>query len=377
MSDRRVLIIGAGIGGLSAGVTLASRGWSVDIAEAQAVNGTVGVGLNHPANALRALRELGLFDQVAERGWQYRGIRRYDQQGSLIALFEPVNPPDVPFQISMTRADLHEILTTAAEKAGATIRLGTSWTGIEQHDDGVDVTFNNGSTETYELVVAADGIRSAMRRELFGADIVPVDTGYACWRMSVPKPPELTHSEYWNGDTTKATVIHLSADQMYLFLVEKVVVGSAPDRSSYADELRRRLAGFGGLIGEIRDNIGPATEIHWAPLQEVFLPAPWYRGRVLLIGDAAHAVAPHLAQGAGMAMEDALVLADELGRTDSVPAALAAFMDRRFERVKFVQDHAHAILMNEMESDGEKKAEFARNLGSRQEHITSVLATPA
>ena len=165
---RRALVIGAGIGGLAAGAALSGRGWSVDIAEAQPVNKTVGVGLNHPANALRALRELGVLDEVAERGYQYRGIRRYNPDGSLIAVFEPENPPDVPFQISMTRADLHDILTTLAEKAGATIRLGTTWTAFTENDDGVHVTFNDDSVETYDIVVAADGIRSTMRTHLFG-----------------------------------------------------------------------------------------------------------------------------------------------------------------------------------------------------------------
>ena len=195
--------------------------------------------------------------------------------------------------------------------------------------------------------------------------------------MSVPRPPELTHSEYWNGETTKATVIHLSQDLMYLLVVERVADHEPPTRGRYAEELRQRLTGFGGLIGQIRESITADSEIHWAPLQEVFLPAPWYRGRVVLIGDAAHAVAPHLAQGAGMAMEDALVLADELGDATPVPEALSAFMSRRFDRVKFVQDHAHAILLNEMESDAVKKAQFAQGLGARQAEITRVLADPA
>jgi 2-polyprenyl-6-methoxyphenol hydroxylase-like FAD-dependent oxidoreductase len=95
-TPRRALIIGAGIGGLAAGIALGSRGWTVDIAETKQVNGTVGVGLNNPANALRALRPLGIYDQVANKGYVYQGIRRYDETGRHIATFEPVNPPDIP-----------------------------------------------------------------------------------------------------------------------------------------------------------------------------------------------------------------------------------------------------------------------------------------
>ncbi|MEU4227558.1 FAD-dependent monooxygenase [Nonomuraea sp. NPDC026600] len=382
---RRVLIVGAGIGGLSAAIALGRRGWTAEVAEVKQVNSTVGVGLNHPANALRALRALGVYDEVAARGYRYQGIRRYAETGDLMAVFEPEDPPDVPFQISMTRADLHDILTGAAREAGARIRLGVSWRSFAEHGDGVRVTFTDGTTGTYDLMVAADGIRSPMRTHLFGAGHDPTGTGYACWRMAVPRPPGMTHSEYWNGPAAKATVIHLNQNLMYLLVVEGVTPGSPPVRDHMAERLHARLAGFGGVIGDIRDSLAPSAEaredrsgdIHWAPLQEVVLPAPWYRGRVVLIGDAAHAVAPHLAQGAGMAMEDALVLADELGPARPVPDALEAFMARRLPRVRFVQDHAHAILLNEMEGDSARKAAFAAGLGARQAEITRVLAAPA
>jgi hypothetical protein len=131
--------------GLGATVSLlAGRGWTVDIAEIEQVSRTVGVGLNHPANALRALRSLGVLGQVTDKGYVYRGIHRFDESGSLIATFEPENPPDVPFQIPMTRSDLHDILTEAAVKAGARIHLGLSWKSFGQHDDVVDVTLPTG-----------------------------------------------------------------------------------------------------------------------------------------------------------------------------------------------------------------------------------------
>jgi 2-polyprenyl-6-methoxyphenol hydroxylase-like FAD-dependent oxidoreductase len=164
---------------------------------------------------------------------------------------------------------------------------------------------------------------------------------------------------------------------MYLLVVERVEPDSTPDRGRMPEQLRERLTGFGGLIGAICDSISESSDIHWAPLQEVVLPAPWHEGRIVLTGDAAHAVTPHLAQGAGMAMEDAVVLADELGKNSTVPAALAAFMARRLPRVQFVLNQAHEILLNEMESDAAKKALFAAGLGARQAEITRVLSDPA
>ncbi|WP_021591598.1 FAD-dependent monooxygenase [Actinomadura welshii] len=373
---RRALVVGAGIGGLAAALALAGKGWDVDVAEIKEENFTVGVGINHPANALRALRRLGLYEAVAEAGYRYRGIRRFAADGRLTAEFVPSDPPDVPFQISMTRADLHAVLTRAVGDLGVRIRLGTTWREIAEGTDGVTVEFSDGSRQAYDLMVGADGIRSQLRSELFGTGHAPVETGYVCWRMAVPRHPDMVLSEYWNVGDAKATVLHLNDDVMYLLVVEPGSMSEMPGRSEKARLLKEKLAPFGGLIAYVRDTITPESEIHVAVLEEVFLPAPWYKGHVVLIGDAAHAVTPHLAQGAGMAMEDAIVLAETLVDT-AVPQAFDAFMKRRYDRVKYVQDQAHAILLNEMEPDPVRKAEFAASLGARQQEITARLSAPA
>jgi 2-polyprenyl-6-methoxyphenol hydroxylase-like FAD-dependent oxidoreductase len=125
------------------------------------------------------------------------------------------------------------------------------------------------------------------------------------------------------------------------------------------------------------ERVSESSDIHRAPLQEVVLPAPWYEGSIVLTGDAADAVTPHLRRAPRMAMEDALVLADELGKDSTVLEALAAFMARRLPRVQFVLNQTHEILLNEMESEAAKKGAFAAGLGPRQAEITRVLSTPA
>lgn len=377
MRTRKALVVGAGIGGLAAAIALSRRDWDVTVAEIRAENTTVGVGVNHPANALRALRALAVYDEVLARGNVYVGIRRYTQTGQLITVFEPDNPPDVPFQVSMTRADLHDILTAAAVKAGARIELGETWTRAEQLGDRAAVSFRRSAPASYDLVVGADGLHSALRRRLFGDSHEPVYTGYVCWRMAVSRPPGLTHSEYFNGDRAKVTVINLNAEAMYLLAVEKADIGERRSQAQLASEFSALIELFPGLIARIRKTIGPGSNIHRAPLEEVTLPGPWHQGRIVLIGDAAHAITPHLAQGAGMAMEDAIVLADELDRAADIDEALMRFTSRRQPRVAFVQEHAHAILMNEMESDPAKKASFAAGLGQRQAEIARMLASPA
>jgi 2-polyprenyl-6-methoxyphenol hydroxylase-like FAD-dependent oxidoreductase len=136
---------------------------------------------------------------------------------------------------------------------------------------------------------------------------------------------------------------------MYLLLVHPEPHHARFDTSRYVDMLRERLAPFEGLIGEIRDGLKDSDEVVYAPLSEVMLPAPWFKGRVLLCGDAAHACTPHITQGAAMALEDAVVLPEELARTElSLADRLRSFGERRYPRAKLVQDVSRGILNAEM-----------------------------
>ncbi len=146
---------------------------------------------------------------------------------------------------------------------------------------------------------------------------------------------------------------------MYLLLVHPEPAHARFDRTRHVDMLRERLAPFEGLIGDIRENLKDDDEVVYSPLSEVMLPAPWFKGRVVLCGDAAHACTPHITQGAAMALEDAVVLPEELAATDRPLAArLAAFSERRYPRAKFVQDVSRGILNSEMQITAEN-IEFA------------------
>ena len=357
--QRRGLVIGGGIGGLGAAIALSQREWSIDVIEAAGDTATVGVGLNHPANALRALDSLGLLEQVKELGWEYRGIRRYDEHDELIALFKPKNPDDVPFQISMLRSDLHRILTESAIQHGAEISYGTTWTSLAQttEDSTVSVTRSDGRTKSYD-----------------GVEADPIPVGYGCWRVATPRPDGLIFSETYNRPDAKVTTMILNEETMYLFLVDPSPPDYSNERDRWAEVLDEKLAEFGGIVPSLRDAIRTSQHVHWGQFAEVIPRDRWYDGRIVLIGDAAHMCTPHLAQGAGMALEDAVVLADELDREHDVARALGQFTARRLPRVRFVQEQAHAILTNEMESDPEQKVAFAASLGERQQEITRVLS---
>jgi 2-polyprenyl-6-methoxyphenol hydroxylase-like FAD-dependent oxidoreductase len=143
---------------------------------------------------------------------------------------------------------------------------------------------------------------------------------------------------------------------MYLLLVHPEPHHARFDRATYVHMLRERLAPFEGLVAEIRENLKDDDDVVYSPLSEVMLPAPWFKGRVLLCGDAAHACTPHTTQGAAMALEDAVVLAEELAVDRRLAETLGAFCDRRYPRAKFVQDVSRGILNAEMQINEDNHA---------------------
>jgi 2-polyprenyl-6-methoxyphenol hydroxylase-like FAD-dependent oxidoreductase len=381
MQVKRVLVVGAGIGGLGAAAGLAQRGVEVDVVELRKDAEVYGVGINQPANSLRALRSLGVLDDILAVGFAYDRNTFYDWQGNLIVECPSALGGDVPANNALTRKDLALILLGAAESAGAKITYGCTVENLEQSADGVDVTLSDGRVDTYDLVVGFDGLRSPLRQRLFGTDHEPVYTGYSVWRLTLPRPVEVTNTMLFQGDHTKAGVIPLGDDSMYLLHVTAETGNPYMPADQMGELLKERLEGYGGLIGEIRDGISSSDDIVYSPLSEVMLPSPWYRGRVIVLGDAAHACAPHLTQGAGMALEDAVVLAEELEKTDrTLEESLSAFMERRFDRVKLVQDVSHGILFTEMGVGAEAiptvAAHMREDLPGQMAHVETFLNSP-
>jgi 2-polyprenyl-6-methoxyphenol hydroxylase-like FAD-dependent oxidoreductase len=356
MSDiRKVLIVGAGIGGLGAGAALANRGVEVEIVEIKPEPNVYGVGINQPANSLRALNALGVLDEVREVGFEFDCTKFHDHCGNLVVSVDSkLGGDDVPANTGLTRRNLHDILIGAAERSGAKTTYGTTVGDLHDDNGGVEVTLSDGREEEYDLVVAFDGINSALRKRLFGDRYDPVYTGYGVWRVTVPRPVDITYCALYQSPGAKAGHIPLSQELMYLLLVHPEPHHARFDRSQHVDMLRDRLAPFEGVIGDIRQNLKDSDDVVYSPLSEVMLPAPWFKGRVLLCGDAAHACTPHITQGAAMALEDAVVLPEELLAAERpLEARLASFGERRYPRAKFVQDVSRGILNAEMQITAE------------------------
>ena len=165
-----------------------------------------------------------------------------------------------------------------------------------------------------------------------------------------PRPPGIDRTHVILGGPVKAGFNPVSQSEMYMFVLQHVPDNPRVPQTDLHRTLAPLLEGFGGAIADVRDGLGPHSRIVYRPLEKLLLPAPWYSGRIVLIGDAAHATTPHLAAGAGIGMEDAIVLAEVLGDATSVEQALSRFMARRFERCRLVVENSALLGDLEMQA---------------------------
>ncbi|WP_343597098.1 FAD-dependent oxidoreductase [Pseudomonas sp.] len=335
-----VLIVGGGIGGLCAAIALRRKGIAVDLVELKTEWTVYGVGIIQQSNVVREMHRLGLLDAYLDAAYAFEDVAIYTTEGQQLARIpgQRLAGPHYPANVGISRRALHKVLSETAIELGTQVRLGTSVERFEQDDSAVDVLFSDGSHGRFGLVVGADGLFSKVRGLLFGDRYQPRFTGQSVWRYNFPRAAGIDHLANYQGPSGNAGLVPLADDLMYLFTTSHEPGNPWMEPATLADGLRQRLAGFGGLIGELRSQIVDHAEVVYKPLEAVFVDEPWYRGRVLLIGDAAHATTPHLGQGAGMAIEDAVVLAEELTAGDSLDAQLRRFMDRRFERCKYISE---------------------------------------
>jgi FAD-dependent urate hydroxylase len=337
-SGLRILVVGAGIAGLGAARALRQRGFAPDVVERKSAWAQSGTGIYLPGNTARALRALGLESAVIERAALIPHQRICDHRGNLLTDIDVATMwRDVGPCVALHRADLHEVLAFHGDPVP--VRLGVSPRTFRQHNGIVAVEFDDGSTSGYDLVVGADGIHSQVRQLVVGAGVVrPV--GQLAWRFVTKCPPAVTTWTVLFGRRASFLAVPIGGGKVYCY--SDALTNSAPGQEAddVTGQLARLLAGFTGPVPVILDALGPNGAAYVAPIEEVILDE-WSRGSVLLIGDAAHATSPNMAQGAAMALEDGLVLAECLAAAGGVPEALVRFQARRRPRTQWVLAQTH------------------------------------
>ncbi|MGC3983051.1 MAG: FAD-dependent oxidoreductase [Steroidobacteraceae bacterium] len=346
-----VLIVGGGIGGMSCAIELRKQGLKVDLIDLDPEWRALGAGITITGPTLRAFKYLGVMDEICQHGATWGGAKVFTADGTLVEEmnFPPVEA-DVPPTGGIMRPLLHKILSTRVTAAGVSVRLGLTVNEIIEGEQQATVVFSDGTHQSYDLVVAADGAFSKMREKLFPDAPKPKFTGQGIYRIVAERPPGFDRSYFYMGSNKKVGFNPVSATHMYMFLLEY-----SPDNPWLPPEeqpkrLYEQMAGFGGIVPIVRESVLTCGSVNYRPLEAIIQPAPWYKGHCVLLGDAAHATTPHLASGAGMAVEDALVLAEELRKATTLQQALAGYVERRYERCKLIVDNS--VKLGELEMAG-------------------------
>jgi 2-polyprenyl-6-methoxyphenol hydroxylase-like FAD-dependent oxidoreductase len=338
-SVRNVLIVGGGAAGCAAAILFARDGAAVDLIELKPDLSALGSGITVQGNALRVLRQLGVWDEVAAAGYAFNTLGLRAPDGTLLVEMQDAKTggPDLPATVGMYRPALARILTEAAAAAGAKLRYATTVRSLSIDTGGVDVAFSDGTGGRYDLVIGADGVRSQVR-SLLGIELETRPTGMGIWRVFTSRPDSVTRTDlYYRGACYIAGYCPTAEDSLYAYLVE-----DAQDRGQLTPDQRlavmRELAShYHGPWDDIRERMTDPGTINYTRFESHLLPPPWNRGRVVLIGDAVHTCPPTIAQGAAMALEDAAVLADVVLAADGLDQiAFDAFTARRYDRVRAV-----------------------------------------
>ncbi len=330
----KILIAGGGIGGLTLAGFLQRNDIQFELAERAPAWAPVGAGIALAFNPMRLLRELGVADHVEAAGHAFtRGvISKADGQPISDADLSDLAARRGP-TIALHRAALHDALLTAISPDA--ISLGQGVEQVAEKSEGVEATFANGATSNYDLVVGADGINSAVRSSMW-TDVDRRYSGYTCWRLVVDQASGVNEPwEMW-GRGRRFGVVPIGPKRTYCFSTLNAPPNSDAMRNIGLKRFREMFANFGGAVPGVLAALQHDDDLIHGDLEEVRLQS-WVNGRVVLLGDAAHAMTPNMGQGAAMAIEDAYVLAEELASDQPIDAALSAYQSRRMPRVEAIQ----------------------------------------
>jgi 2-polyprenyl-6-methoxyphenol hydroxylase-like FAD-dependent oxidoreductase len=376
--QRRIVIVGGGIAGSALAIALARRGIKATLIERESRWAPASSGIFIYSNGLAALDRLGVLDDICESGWvSPDGGNLYLTAGGepITRTVYPGIGARIPAIVGIRRLELHRVLAACVERLGVEIRLGVTPVAIEDHPDKpVSVRLSDGSTIACDAVIGADGIRSQVRTHLFGP-IEPVYTGLGVWRSTHAKPASIDTKIMMMGTGTRLGIMPTGREELYMFGTTAEPGKPFYPREDWAKLMRAKFAAFKGPAASLLAEIVAPEQVFYTAIEEVHLPLPWSKGRVALIGDAAHSSSPFMGQGGAMALEDAVVMAEMLAESGDLPDIFNSFSTRRFARCKFVQDASRRVgEAGAIENAQATAARNARMRGGAQHDVDTFYA---
>jgi 2-polyprenyl-6-methoxyphenol hydroxylase-like FAD-dependent oxidoreductase len=323
---------------MAAAIGLTKVGVACEIVEVTTDWQPAGVGIGLQSPPLRAMKSLGLFDAVMRVGRPQPHVVVCLADGTQIAELPQVNvndPGDPPF-INMSRIALHELMADELSRRGIPVRLGTTIDRWEESERGVDATLSDGTTGRYDLVVGADGIHSKVRMLALPHAAEAQPAGQVIWRIAARCPEGLDRYTIMVAGPHRIGLVPLPGGNLYLWMLDSSIGPERPPRDELLGLFQERMSAYGGFAPAVAAQATTPEQIDFRALQWLLVEPPWHAGRVVLIGDAVHTTTPHLAFGAGLAIEDAVVLGELVGEGLEGDALGERFAARRFERARIV-----------------------------------------
>lgn len=373
MKQNRILIVGAGPAGLALAIALHRQGSTPELVDRAPALSSSGAGLYLVGNASRALAELGLLDAALRAGQPIRSQTFCDHRGAIlvsvdVAAFWAGAGPCLGLRRSALLSMLEEQLATRS------VRWNTTVAALQPSGGRVAVDFSDGSAGEYDVVVGADGIRSSIRRLLFGETPARY-RGQLAWRFIARRPARIDGWTVFLGSGSSFLFVPIDATHAYCYADLGFDELPVDGRDAAPERLQALFSAYAVPVHAALDSLAGPEPIPGLPIEDV-VPHRWGRGSVVLIGDAAHAMSPNMASGAALALEDALVLAELLRK---VPAAgLAAQLEsRRGARVAWVAQQTERRDRTRGLPGGLRNL-YLRLLGSRmyQRNYQPLLALP-